>query len=219
MALTNKQVQGVCNMFANAFIHAESEEERKKILIDFEDAFSRGIADWKTICGDQIRKLTADKDIIDAYDTLSTRNDDKEKRVDCEIRPLEKEDFEQVREVMNAAFDLMVADHDIAKFEAFVESRYSFVAYKDGEILGAVLAHEQPDLSLPIVYINSFAVTEHARGQGIGRMLFESLRKKVRDNHLLLIKLQTDPKIEAYQIYKHWGMQESELVQMKCYCI
>ena len=30
MALTNKQVQGVCNMFANAFIHAESEEERKE---------------------------------------------------------------------------------------------------------------------------------------------------------------------------------------------
>ena len=166
-----------------------------------------------------IKGLTTDTAIIDAYINLSTRNDDKNKKVDCEIRPLEKEDFEQVREVMNAAFDLMVADHDIAKFEAFVESGYSFVAYKDEEILGAVLAHEQPDLSIPIVYINSFAVAEHARGQGIGKALFESLRKKVRENHLLLIKLQTDPKIEAYQIYKHWGMQESELVQMKCYCI
>ena len=47
MALTNKQVRGVCNMFANAFVHAKSDEERKKILIDFEDAFSRGFRTGK----------------------------------------------------------------------------------------------------------------------------------------------------------------------------
>lgn len=74
MALTNKQVRGVCNMFANAFVNAKSEEERKKILIDFEDAFSRGIVNWKTICGDRIRRLTADAAIIEAYDTLSVEH-------------------------------------------------------------------------------------------------------------------------------------------------
>ena len=166
-----------------------------------------------------IKGMTTDTAIIDAYNTLSTRNDDKDKKADCEIRSILKEDFEQVREIMNVAFDLMVTSHDMAKYDVFVESGYSLVAYKDEEILGAILAHEQPDLSAPLVYINSFAVAEHARGQGIGKALFKALKEKVRDNNIFLMKLQTDPKIEAYEIYKHWGMQESELVMMKGYCI
>ena len=31
------------------------------------------------------------------------------------------------------------------------------------------------------------------------------------------IKLQTDRKIDAYHIYKHWGFQEDELVHMHIY--
>lgn len=218
MALTNKQVRGVCNMFANAFVNAKSDDERKKIVIDFEDAFARGIVNWKSICGDRIRKLTEDVSIVEEYEKLSTRNDDKDKKAECEIRLLVKEDFEQVREIVNAAFDLSVTKYDEPKFNVFVENGFSMVACKDDEILGVILAHMQPDLSYPNVYINSFAVAEHARGNGIGKALFTKFKKHVDDKEMFLVKLQTDPDIKAYEIYKHWGFQESELVQMKCYC-
>lgn len=57
MALTNKQVDGVCSMFARAFVYAKGEAERKKILIDFEDTFSKGIGDWKKMCSEKIRRI------------------------------------------------------------------------------------------------------------------------------------------------------------------
>ena len=34
MALTNRQIQGVCRMFAIAFVYTENEKDRKKIIID-----------------------------------------------------------------------------------------------------------------------------------------------------------------------------------------
>ena len=164
MALTNKQVEGVCNLFANAFVNTKSEEGRKKVFIDFEDAFSKGITDWKTICAGLIKELTTDANIIDLYNNLS-----KEKKLD----------------------------------------RNRIV----------ILAHTQPELVAPFVYINSFAVAKHARGNGIGKALFMQVKKHAHEESIFMLKLQTDPKIEAYEIYKHWGMQESELVMMKGYCI
>lgn len=218
MALTEKQVQGVCNMFANTFVNAKSEETRRKILVDFEDAFSKGISDWKTICEGLIKELATDTTVIDSYNALSTRKEN-EQTPDCDIRPMVKEDFEQVREIINAAFDLAVTEYNEPGFKLFVDSGCSFVACKDDEILGVVLAHVQPELTVPFVYINSFAVAKHVRGTGIGKALFARVKQHACEKHMYMIKLQTDPKIEAYEIYKHWGMQESDLVLMKGYCI
>lgn len=218
MALTNKQVHGVCNMFANGFVNAKSEERRKKMLIDFEDAFSKGISDWKTICEGLIKELTTDATIIDSFNALSQRKET-EQKLDCDIRPMVEEDFEQVREIINAAFDLAVTVYDEPRFKLFVESGCSFVACKDDEVLGVVLAHLQPELVAPFVYINSFAVAKHVRGNGIGKALFAKVKQYAYENSMYMIKLQTDPKIDAYEIYKHWGMQESNLVMMKGYCI
>lgn len=170
------------------------------------------------IRGDRIRKLTADTSVIEEYEKLSTRNDNTDKKPDCEIRLLVKEDFEQVREIINAAFDMSVTTYDEPSFLAFVESGYSLVACKDDEILGVILAHVQPELSVPYVYINSFAVSEYARGKGIGKAMFMCLKKNMDERGLFMIKLQTDSNIKAYEIYKHWGFQDSELVQMKYYC-
>ena len=216
MALTNKQVHGVCNMFANAFVNAKNEEERKKILIDFEDAFGRSIVNWKAICGEQVRKLTSVEKLVETYEMLVTRNDDKGKAPDCEVRLLTKEDFEQVREIVNAAFDMSVTKYDEPKYDVFVDEGFSLVACKDDEILGVILAHLQPDLSVPSVYINSFAVAEHARGNGIGKALFAQFKKQVDDKKLFLIKLQTDPNIPDRQnIYSAaLGLYNSRIVKL-----
>lgn len=218
MALTGKQMQGICRMFAIAFVHAENEKVRKKIMIDFEDAFSTGIANWKELCGEQISKLTDDKVIIEEYINLSTRNVE-DNKIKCDIRLICKEDFEQVRDIVNEAFDLSITKSDEDKYDYFVKNGFSFVAHSGEEILGVILANIEHDLAVPAVYVNNFAVAEGFRGRGIGKALFTHLKKHAHEKNMFLMKLQTKPDIEAFEIYKHWGMKESGMVQMRGYCI
>lgn len=53
MALSNRQMKGVINLFAKAFVSAANEKERKKLLIDFEDTFGN-IEGWKSLCREKI---------------------------------------------------------------------------------------------------------------------------------------------------------------------
>lgn len=41
MALTKKQVEGVTDLFVTNFVNGNDELDRKKILIQFEDAFGK----------------------------------------------------------------------------------------------------------------------------------------------------------------------------------
>ena len=67
------------------------------------------------------------------------------------------------------------------------------------------------------MYIDTFAVAEHVRNQGIGTKLYSHLRSLLPKREVCRVKLQTDKAIEAYKIYRHWGFQDSELVTMTAY--
>ena len=73
MALTKKQVEGVTDLFVINFVNSNDELDRKKILIQFEDAFGKSICEWKNICREKIELCTSDKRIIECYDEILTR--------------------------------------------------------------------------------------------------------------------------------------------------
>lgn len=46
MALTSKQIDSVIKIFTSAFIRSESYDERKKLVIEFEDTLGKSMEGW-----------------------------------------------------------------------------------------------------------------------------------------------------------------------------
>ena len=220
MALTKKQVEGVTNLFVSSFVNSNNELDRKKVFIEFEDAFGRSIGEWKTICREKIEQRTSDNSVIGCFDEIANRNDQTNIADDYVVRMIEQSDLEQVRDLINTTFGMCLTFYDDDKFKKFIDSRYSVVACNGEEIVGVALAFEMPDYNIATIYLDTFAVAEHVRGNGIGKKMFKHIQKLGRSSGRSgKMKLQTDRKIDAYYIYKHWGFQEDELVHMHSYFI
>ena len=140
MALTQNQIKGVVGLFVKSFIYAENEAERKKLYVEFEDTFGRGIKEWEETIRSQIIECAKDKKIIDDFDIIRNRKKNCNLEEICSIRLLEEGDFEQIIEIINSSFDMLLTHLDNEKLIRFSESGYSVVAYKDDEVLGVLLA-------------------------------------------------------------------------------
>ena len=219
MALTQKQIEGVVNLFVRIFMDCKDKEEQKLLCINFEDTFGKGIGDWKEKCKEQLVKCKAEEDIISQFDEISNRKQNKDTQIEYSIRLMEENDFEQVRELINKAFDLGLTYFDDNKLKGYLETGYSIVAYRDDEILGVLLAYETPELVMANIYVDTFTVAECVRGCGIGENMINYLQNIAREKEkrVYTLRLHTNKKIEAYQIYNHWGFHEMDRVVMKKY--
>lgn len=219
MALTPKQVEGITDMFVASFVNDSNELERKKILIEFEDVFGKSISDWKSICREKIQQRTSDISVIECYDSFINRAEQQDDVDIYQIRLLEENDLEQVRELINFTFGMGLTFYEDERLKKFIESGYSIVAYNNEEIVGVALAFEMPDYNTKTIYLDTFAVAENMRDCGIGKKMLQYIKSLAKSGRVGKIKLQTDRKIDAYHIYKHWGFQEDELIHMHCYFI
>lgn len=216
MALTNKQVEGVINLFVTCFINSCSDEERKRIFVEFEDAFGKSVGDWQSICREKLLNSTLNKNIVDTFNSILNR---KEKTTEdkYEIRTLRENDLDQVTELIRVAFGIMLRPNEYEQLKNVVKSGFSVVACIEDEIIGVILAYEVPDYVCKTIYIDTFAVAESLIEQGIGRKMLKYMQNLAKKEEIYRIKLQTDPRISAYKIYKHWGFQDDQLVHMHKY--
>lgn len=218
MSLTKRQANAAMLLFVNSFVKCNSAIERKKIFLDFEDSFGTGIRDWQVICKEKLEQLTSSKEIIEHFIALINR-ESQNKTNECLIRKLVKSDLTVVCELLNYSFNMHLTSYDDNKFDKFIESGYSFVAYCNDEVIGVLLGYLIPDLSMDAVYIDAVAVSENMRGCGIGKKLISEVSKSALSNGVHLLKLHTDRTIEAYQIYKHLKFEESKFALMKKYIL
>ena len=214
--MTNKQIEGVIKLFALNFVRCESAEERKNIFVQFEDTFSKEIVDWEIKCKEMIGHFTADELLLKEFDKFNCDNKYSVDEV-VKIREFEKGDISQVRELLNRAFALSITYLDDDKFGKFIESGCSFVAYSDEVVVGVALAYFMPSLNKTTIFLDNFAVVEGMRGKGIGKRLLNAIKKSGPKQNLICIKLKTDKKMNAFEIYKHWGFMEDELTSMTLY--
>lgn len=221
MALTQKQIAGVVNLFVRALINSEDKEEQKLLCINFEDTFGKSIEDWKEKCKEKLVEYKAKEDVIDKFDEISNRKQNKVTQIEYSIRMMEEHDFGQVRELINQAFDLGLTYYDDDKLKEYSKNGYSIVAYREDEILGVLLAYETPELVMSNIYIDTFTVAECVRGCGIGESMINYVQNiaKEKEKGVYTLRLLTNKNIEAYQIYKHWGFQEMDRVVMKRYFV
>lgn len=136
MALTKSQEQAVIRLFALAFKSCDNIKEQKKMYLQFENEFGKGINDWKEKCRNALQEQSSDEEIIEAYNALSIRNNKNNLEEKYLIRPLERKDLGQVKELMNASLNTLIYEDE--QIEKFLKKKYSFVAYAGDEILGVL---------------------------------------------------------------------------------
>ena len=73
MALTKSQEQAVIRLFALAFKSCDNIKKQKKMYLQFENEFGKGINDWKEKCRNALQEQSSDEEIIDFYQKLFTQ--------------------------------------------------------------------------------------------------------------------------------------------------
>lgn len=218
MALTKFQEQAVIDLFVMAFKSSKTQDECKTVFLQFESDFGKSIPDWKVKCRLALIEQSADSKELKTYHELTNGNNWTSALSSvCVVRALKKDDLSQIREIINQSLNLQMLDNK--DLEKFVETRYSFVACIDDEIVGVILADDVCKLFFSEIWIDVFAVAEYVRGQGIGKKLLNHLKQTAVDEKKNVLNTHTERDRTAYQIYKHWGFKEIEGVQMEKFCI
>ena len=145
-----------------------------------------------------------------------------------QIRFAENKDYEQVNAIMNQVQELHVMWRpDIYKacdtvlpkemFESMVSSRTMILAEEDGEVRG-LLAFTHRHIETPahvtrdVLFIDSMAVDEKHRGQGIGHQLFAFIRSLAHEKGFDGVELQVNARNHAaYEMYKKYGFTEKSI--------
>ena len=99
---------------------------------------------------------------------------------------------------------------DPGSISDFMKTGYSFVAKKDGVIVGAMLAQKIMDYGSYYIYINDFAVKASAQGRGIGRKMMDHLVELAVKERIITIKLATQRRFKAYDVYHHLGFRDQD---------
>ncbi|WP_167954806.1 GNAT family N-acetyltransferase [Anaerosporobacter faecicola] len=146
----------------------------------------------------------------------------------CEIRYARKEDYEMVSTIMRQVQQLHVdwrpdiyKPNDIVlsqnEYEEAIEAKTFVVAVCDGQVVGLLwylLRHiENPNqVTRDILFVDSMAVEEEYRGQGIGRQLFDFIKQVAEKQHLDGIELQVNARNkQAKAMYESYGFTEKSI--------
>ncbi len=211
MALSKVQVEETLELFANNFVFESAGINRKRLFQRFGDTFGQGIVEWH----DLVLSILKEKDVCDEIVNEFILLTNEKKIVDSvyEYRELTERDFSMVRELLNRSFDLILTEFDDEHLKKFING-YSLVACDKGDIVGVIMSYPIMSLQSNMIYVDSLAVAEYARGRGIARGLLDNVRTKAVKNRIYCLKLMTDKHLDAYQMYKHMGFSESKYVLM-----
>lgn len=210
MALRKAQIEMAISLFAKTFHMTEDEGSRKELYIQFADAYDGSIKDWR----EKVEQELADEKTKEQFRQLYNREPKTDMKEFITVEPLSIEDLEQISYLSSKELKTMPWIQEKRGPDSiveFVESGYSYVAKREDVILGFILAYKCPTYGGHYyLYIDTFVVNSDAQGLGIGKMLFNQVKKDMFQNRIFRIKLMTKREIPAYKIYKHLGFEEME---------
>lgn len=213
MAMTKAQKEIAVTLFANTFLASKDKQSRKVLFIEFSDAFNGSICDWKERAEQEIK----DESLKIEFKELCKG----EKKTDIKeyitIEALRADDLNQISqlarmELGNSSWIYHACGEKAPdSIDDFVEGGYSFVAKRENEVLGFILACKCPTYGgAYCLYIDTFVVGKDAQGLGIGKMLFAKIKENMFMDRIFSMKLMTQRERPAYKIYKHLGFKEIE---------
>lgn len=211
MALSKLQAEETLELFINNFVHETTGIKRKRLFQRFGDVFGNGIVEWKASVLDIMKERDINNEVIEEFTCLVDGN--KTNNSAYEYRELREEDFKMVRELLNRAFDTILTELDDEHLKKFING-YSLVACDKGDIVGVIMCYPIMSLHANMLYVDSLVVAEYSRGRGIARALLDNVQRRGIKNRIYCLKLMTDKHLDAYQMYRHLGFNESKYVFM-----
>lgn len=144
------------------------------------------------------------------------------------VRYAENSDYEMVEVLMKQVQQLHVDWRpDIYKmgatvlpknvFETAVQEKNFLVAELDGKVAGLLffyVYHRENDTSVTrdVLFVDSMAVHEDFRGQGIGHALFDYVKEMAAEKYIDAIELSVNAKNEkAIAMYRKYGFNEKSI--------
>lgn len=148
--------------------------------------------------------------------------------MDIKIRLARNTDYEAVNKIMLQVQEMHVdwrpdiykPNEHLFPVEVLgqsIENGTFFVAEKDGVVVGILeiaFRHvETPaHVTRDFIFIDTMAMDENYRGQGIGHAMFEFLKEMKTEKNLDGIELQVNARnIAAYEMYKKCGFTEKSI--------
>lgn len=144
------------------------------------------------------------------------------------IRPATREDYQQIEVIMQEVQNLHVnwrpdiyvmADTVLPRdvFEDFIEKNEIFCAELDGQVVGVATCIPR-HIQIPIMkerkilYVDTMAVKEEFRGQGIGHAFFAVMQDMVKKNGYQGLELQVNARNEAaIKMYEDYGFRPKSI--------
>ncbi|RHY69276.1 hypothetical protein DYB30_000640 [Aphanomyces astaci] len=129
-----------------------------------------------------------------------------------EIVELDATSIASVRRLNLAALPIPVQDHIYR--EALTPPILSWVALRDGKVLGAALVHDDDGGQAGGLCLRTIAVDIRARGQGIGRLLLEKVvehASSMMPKKKLYLHVQVDND-DAIRLYQRLGFSVEQRV-------
>ena len=159
---------------------------------------------------------------------ISKDNENEEHKMNMNIRPAKETDYSAVVKIMSQVQEMHVQWRpDIYKHndELFTEEIFAdivkgdtfFVAEIDNMVVGVLeimFRHiETPaHVNRDVIFIDTMAIEEKYRGQGIGHEMFEFLKAMKTEKKMDGIELQVNARnIAAYEMYKKCGFTEKSI--------
>lgn len=212
MALSNMQKNLALVSFARTFAACD-EDKRRDYYHEFKLAFGSEIKDFDDEIHDVFIKENIPEKIVFDWQHIKDIEKDSEDNFICEISSLTLSDEDEVVKLLWEEISLLpryVRTEDVGTIKDFAEKGFSFVARKDDEVIGVVLAQREMDYGSYYIFVNAFAVKNSVQGKGVGKKLMNHLLCIARENKIIRIKLGTEKRFKAYDIYRKWGFKEQD---------
>lgn len=215
MEFNDRHKEAILKMFADLLKNAK-DEDRRGIYKEFHESF------WGLWEDDYIEKINNAFDdhkmpagIVDewnCYEKECMRKDESP----IEFCPMVLEDEKEIVKLLCQELDVsphISGNDELGTVEDFSKTGYSFIAKKNGKIIGVMMAQKMLEYGSDIIYINDFVIDNAFQGKGIGTKMIEHLIDIIRQNYekytALRIMLCTDKNRKAYDIYHKWGFYDS----------
>lgn len=131
----------------------------------------------------------------------------------CEICKMSMTDEKQIVKLLMNEIGCIprYAEFDgIGTVKDYESTGYSFVAKKNKEVVGVIMAQKIMGYGSYHIFVENFAVESSLQGRGIGKQLMDCVIDVAKKNQIHEIKLYTRKNFKAYDIYHHMGFEDQD---------